>query len=369
MNQTTTIPQNPVMKAFYDLHVKYVSGATPRPANRDIVANFRAIAGLDTKIEEFCYYGKDYEDVQKAISEYIPDFMSDKVTRTIRRESQFYCIDDETIVLMASVDSYERSPVTVVLSGDPTFVDELLGNLKEKFYCSTIEIIDVHVDGDYIRCPSTTIEIHDKKEIAPFQHYPYLKHCAEDLTAEFNNSKNNLIVLIGPPGTGKSTYLRSMAFAFSEMKRKVYVIGRDNVVRHPNFETWVSRRPENSVIIIEDADNLVGRRSEGNDVMSMLLNQLDGIVPSNRKFIISTNLSSIKKVDEALIRPGRCFDILNFRSLSPEEAKGVYAHRYPDHQEIPEFPAGGISLAEVLNYDSGAEQSRRKSGFGFITND
>ena len=42
-----------------------------------------------------------------------------------------------------------------------------------------------------------------------------------------------------------------------------------------------------------------------------------------RKIIFSTNLPNVGDLDEALIRPGRCFGRLNVRALMPEEAARV----------------------------------------------
>ena len=54
--------------------------------------------------------------------------------------------------------------------------------------------------------------------------------------------------------------------------------------------------------------------------MYHLLGLSDGLIQSiNKKIIISTNLSSLNNIDEAIIRKGRCFDILNFRYLYWDE--------------------------------------------------
>jgi ATP-dependent 26S proteasome regulatory subunit len=39
--------------------------------------------------------------------------------------------------------------------------------------------------------------------------------------------------------------------------------------------------------------------------------------------IFSTNLPSIKDIDPALVRPGRCYDILNFAELNQEQAEAL----------------------------------------------
>jgi hypothetical protein len=48
----------------------------------------------------------------------------------------------------------------------------------------------------------------------------------------------------------------------------------------------------------------------------------DGVARSQgRKIIFTTNLADVTDIDEALIRPGRCFAIRNLRNLTTDEAR------------------------------------------------
>ena len=52
----------------------------------------------------------------------------------------------------------------------------------------------------------------------------------------------------------------------------------------------------------------------------------DGVVRSQgRKIIFSTNLPNVGDLDEALIRPGRCFARVHVRNLSAAEARALAA--------------------------------------------
>lgn len=42
-----------------------------------------------------------------------------------------------------------------------------------------------------------------------------------------------------------------------------------------------------------------------------------------RKIIFTTNLADVTDIDEALIRPGRCFAIRNLRNLTTDEARAL----------------------------------------------
>ena len=66
------------------------------------------------------------------------------------------------------------------------------------------------------------------------------------------------------------------------------------------------------------------RGGDGNDELYRFLNIADGVAKAQgRKVIFSSNLPHLREVDDALIRPGRCFARLHVRNLTREEAKGV----------------------------------------------
>lgn len=82
-------------------------------------------------------------------------------------------------------------------------------------------------------------------------------------------------------------------------------------------------------------------------------------------------MKNTKEVDSALTRPGRCFDVLEFRLLTADEATYIREQDglpFVDFHEIGE--EDGIdswSLAEVLNYRAGYVRESKKTGnqFGF----
>jgi len=81
-----------------------------------------------------------------------------------------------------------------------------------------------------------------------------------------------------------------------------------------------------NIMVLEDSDNFLKARSDGNTMMHRFLNVGDGLVTTKgKKLIFSTNLPSIRDIDSALVRPGRCFDILNFDTLTQSEAEVLSA--------------------------------------------
>ena len=75
-----------------------------------------------------------------------------------------------------------------------------------------------------------------------------------------------------------------------------------------------------SLYVIEDADHLLTARASGNQDLHRFLAIADGVVRAQgRKILFTTNLPNVGDIDEALLRPGRCFATVRTRSLTREE--------------------------------------------------
>lgn len=149
--------------------------------------------------------------------------------------------------------------------------------------------------------------------------YPFLDKSVDDFLSEFHRSKSSVLILNGPMGTGKSSLIRYYIEKFSALTLTTY----DSSVM--NDDVFYARYigGDNNLLVLEDADLLLlDRVTSQNEAMSKLLNISDGIVDtSKKKMIFTANLENAEKIDPALMRPGRCFDIVDFRDLSHSEAK------------------------------------------------
>ena len=67
-------------------------------------------------------------------------------------------------------------------------------------------------------------------------------------------------------------------------------------------------------------------REDGNDHLHRFLTIADGVVRSQgRKIIFSTNLPNVRDLDDALVRPGRCFAHVLTRALNGVETEQLLA--------------------------------------------
>ena len=135
------------------------------------------------------------------------------------------------------------------------------------------------------------------------------------------------------------------------------ILGKDHV-----FADFIEG--DRNVFVIEDADNFLGAREDGNDFMHKFLNVGDGLVTTKgKKMIFSTNLPSIKDVDPALTRPGRCYDVLDFQELTVEQAQ-LLADKLG--VELPEQEKSTYSIAEVFHKQAATKSNKRKRKLGFV---
>jgi hypothetical protein len=195
------------------------------------------------------------------------------------------------------------------------------------------------------------------------EHYPYLDQSPEDLMAAFMGSTSNVLFIIGPPGTGKTSYIKGLTMAAARQGVENVSLYQDAaVLEHPGVSTKLAedmQDDEVGLLIMEDADAFVRTRTEGNVLMSTLLNGADGLVSTRAKIIISTNLESTSKVDSALLRPGRCYGILKFRPLEGEEVTRVRTH-----MGLPPVDLTTATLAEATS--TSMDLNHRVKGFGYM---
>ncbi len=175
----------------------------------------------------------------------------------------------------------------------------------------------------------------------------------ELMAMEDPGSAGKLILLDGPPGTGKTRAILTLISEWREWCRASVVTDSDQFFGSATYLNSIIFNSEGMgkwlLIVVEDGDefiNVDGRETKG-QAIARLLNLNDGIVGQGLKLLtlMSTNVQA-EKLNPALVRPGRCLATLHFGTFGLEDAtawlqaKGIAEPNLAENDE-------GYSLATL----------------------
>lgn len=169
-----------------------------------------------------------------------------------------------------------------------------------------------------------------------------------------------LYILHGPPGTGKTSYIKHL---ITSVNKSFLFIPNTLVdaLASPDFIS-ILHEHKNSIMIVEDAEKALQKRSSNEySPVSNLLNLTDGILGDvlNMQVICTLN-SPLTIIDEALLRKGRLKGKCYIGELEAEKANQL-SKKLGHNQHF----SSKTSLSDVFNttsntFDDGAQ---RKLGF------
>lgn len=145
---------------------------------------------------------------------------------------------------------------------------------------------------------------------------------SEDLYKKLGISHRIRILLHGPPGTGKTSFIHYIA---SKLDMNICSVMKDLKISDVKFNSLLSNVKENCITVFEDMDflvNLKSRESRGNLSLGTILNCLDGLTSTAKICIITMN--DIKGLDPAFIRPGRIDHIFEIGYTDIEQVNEMY---------------------------------------------
>lgn len=174
------------------------------------------------------------------------------------------------------------------------------------------------------------------------------------------SKESGVLIFHGEPGTGKSSYIRHL---IETVDKKFLYIDQSCFAYMTNanlFDLLLSYK--DSIVILEDSEELVKKRKKGNSQISALLNLTDGLLADSlkMKFICTFN-ADIGDIDPALLRKGRLKIKYEMKKLSPDKVK-----KLAEAKNIQIDSVKSMTLGDVYNYDEKVDyddKPRRVAGF------
>lgn len=275
--------------------------------------------------------GYNHFEILSIRKRYLPDVLKylDSIhgsfTEHIKHNSVYYIsltFGVMPILIFVYTKQYEADIIHLaVVAKDSSCLIDFINTLpldENKYQGKTLDLSYFYMSSrDGLSEKEIGIEVADLNTIYP-ELYPDID--IHNLIESYNQAREPLLILYGDPGVGKTSFIKYV-ISHGDYRKIAYI--KDPRVMQDGQLWALLTYKDFQLIIFDDLDSdlLPRRKVTDSTFMTQLLSYSDGIfTQGNTKIVITTN-QTVKEIDSALIRPGRCFDFIKLNRLTNTDAK------------------------------------------------